>query len=239
MATKLTDMPKFFQQHAIVALILLIIIVGTLGFMAVLRPAVDAFRLARAEAGRVEKEYVAVSRRLEQASAFVDQLNAASPAELKKLRGMFLMNPEPAYILNLISERAQLNRFLLTTLEVGGESEGAQQKTGPLQEIGIQAQLKGGGYTELKELLKSLTRAVPLIELVSFTFEPRSSTVALNMKAKRVKTQETAPVPVDTKFFSDARFKALRDLSTLPTPGSIGKKNPFAESEAPPTPPSQ
>lgn len=231
-------MEKFFQRHIILIIVVSIVALGTLGFLFALRPALESFRLARAESARIEAEYQSALERLQKATAFTEQLNVASLPEITKLRSMFVTNPEPAYFLNLLKDKAQRSRFLLNSLEIGASDlNSAAAASGPIVDVGVQVQLKGGGYAELRELLKSLTVSVPILDVVAFTFDPKGSTVSLSMTAKRVNTQEARPTPADSRFFADTRFKALKDAVNLPARGTPGKTNPFAPVEPSPAAP--
>ena len=207
---------------------LLIIIVGTVGFTLVLRPSLESFRIARTAAKDAAGQAQTVADMLTKMQARNTQAALGSPAEIEKLKALFIGSPELAYVLTSIPRYAEATRFLITALDVGSASSPRAEATGPLRVIPIQAQLKGGGYNEFKEFLKMMTASTPLYDVISFTFDPKSATVSLNFNALAIQEDSSRPATLDPEFFADPRFKALRAPIPLPKKDPIGKDNPFA-----------
>lgn len=221
---------EFLRTHTLLVLVIVAILIGTAGVSFFLRPSLEVFRVARIEAAKMAEEYETAARRLKDIAQFSEGVRATSPADIEKLRAFFLASPEMSYGVTALYERARSARFLLTSLEISSAvGRGAPTGALPLRPLAIQAQLKGGGYQDLKVLLNELGSMVPLFDLASFTFDPRSTTVSLNLKAQSF-SPESAPgplVPVDQTFLSDPRFKALNSSGSLPSVAPVGRENPF------------
>lgn len=219
---------KFLQTHALLVLVIVAILIGTAGVSFFLRPALEVFRVARIAAAKVAEEYETAARRLKDIEQFSEGVRATSPADIEKLRAFFLASPEMSYGVTALYERARSARFLLTSLEISS-AVGRGASTGALRPLAIQAQLKGGGYQDLKVLLNELGSTVPLFDLASFTFDPRSTTVSLNLKAQSFSPESAQGplVPVDQAFLNDPRFKALNSADPLPSVAPVGRENPF------------
>ena len=198
------------------------------------RPSLEAFRLAREDQVLAEQEYSAAMTNLEELKTLRSQLARVDASQIVKLQELFLTPPELAYLTVLLSGHAQASRFLLTSLELSAPAAAAQAK-GPLAETGIQIQLRGGGYRELKEFFKLISISVPLLDMNSFTFDPQSTSVSLNLKAWRIQTPSAARVS-DLGFLNDPQFRALRAPVGLPPLAPVGRENPFAPVAEPPTP---
>ena len=208
-----------------VGLIVLIIVCGTLGVLFLLRPSLEEFRVARADGVSAEHEYGDTMAHLEELKTLQTELTRVDASQMDKLQQLFLTPPEIAYLTTLLSNHAQAATFLLTSLELTA-SPSALVK-GPLEEVGIQLQLRGGGYRELKEFFKLVSISVPLLDMSSFTFDPASANVSLNLKAWRVKTPGVSSAS-DLEFLNDPRFRALRAPVALPSTAPVGRENPFA-----------
>lgn len=219
---------KFFQQYLSIFLIFLIAIVGTLGFTFILRPALGAYQIASSQRGDFEQAVQKANARDKELQDLKTQLQRLSASELEKLNYFFVSPPELVYLLSAIKSRAQSARFLLTSMEISAVSSEKDTK-GPLQNVAVQAQLKGGGYSELKEFLRLMSRATPLMDISSFTYDPSSTSLSLNLKAYRIKDnlESKANILVDTSFFADPRFSALSEPVVLPDIAPVGKDDPF------------
>ena len=143
------------------------------------------------------------------------------------LRALFLWPPPLAAVVSALDQRASASRFLLNSIEISEDRTG-KDSSGPLSPISIHARLSGGGYRELKEVLTRITRAVPILDLSSFVFDPRSSALTLNLRGYRVSNLSREPAAIDPRFFSDPQFRALGSAPVLPSLGPIGRENPFA-----------
>lgn len=217
-----------FNKYYLPIAVLLIVIAGTLGFTFILRPSIESFRVARLQVSDINDQYEAVYSRFETAQMLEEQLIAIAPREIEKLQSMFIDTPELAHLLGVIQKNAQATRFLLTALEVGGAKE---EVTGPLKDLAVQAQLEGGGYRELKEFLRLVTVSVPLLEINSFTYSPNGAMLSLNLKVHMLETVSQELASIDAEFFSDSKFRALRDPVPLPVKDPVGRENPFAPVE--------
>jgi len=225
-------MPALFtKQYRILILASAIIAVGIGGYFFGVRSNIAEFRSANGELAKFKETREVTQEKIVEARAVAAQATAGTPAEIIKLQSLFVRQSEIAELINIIGNRAQTARFLLTNLEISTE-KAERNDARALQTVRAQAQLKGGGYRELKELLKLLTVAVPLLEVNSFTFDPKSTTVSINLSAQRISQEASALVPVDTAFFSDPRFKALGAPVLLPQKEPVGRENPFATFES-------
>lgn len=215
------------QRYFTLILVLLIIIIGTLGFTFALRPSLNAYQTARAELNDFVRDYQNVENSLRKSQNLESELQRFSAGEIEKLDYFFVPAPEMAHLLAVVKSKAQAARFLLTALDAG---QGASERDGePIEDVNVQLQLKGGGYDEFKELLKLFTRAVPLIDISSFVFDPQSASVSVNLKAHRLKKDMAqSAVPIDASFFADPRFSALSSPVLLPDIAPVGRVNPFA-----------
>lgn len=217
-------------HYFLLVTVLLIIVIGSVGFALVLRPSLEAFRLARNEANDAAVDAKGISETLAKMKVLIGQATLGSPAEIEKLKGIFIGSPELAYVLTSVPKYAEATRFLITSLDVGAAPAGRTPVVGPLRQIPITAQLKGGGYNELKEFLKLMTTSVPVYDVTSFTFDPDAATVSINFNASAIQEDPSRPVPLDPTFFEDPRFKALHAPVPLPKKEPVGKANPFAAS---------
>lgn len=229
---------SFLKRYSLATPLLLIIIVGVLGWTLILRPALKDFRLARQELRAAQEQAAKTQARLKELRGLQTQAQLGTPAEVEKLQALFVQPPELATLLQILEQNAKTARFVLVSLEVGQERS-ARASSGPLQELLVQVQLKGGGYQELKEFLKLTTQTTPLLEVSSFTLDPKSASVSMNLKALSVREEQAAPAPLSPVFFQNPQFKALRAPLPPAVPASAGRENPFAPVEPPlsPTPP--
>ena len=170
-------MRQFLERNYVSTFILSVVTISTLGVLFLVRPALERFDNARREARTSEAEYQAISERLARARAHASEAGQLTPEDQTKLRGLFVESPETATLLTLLHEHSTASRFLLTSLEVNGQPtrNASPGPAGPLEEVHVQAQVKGGGYRELKELFKLLTISTPLTEISSFTFDQKSA----------------------------------------------------------------
>lgn len=208
--------------------VLLIAIVGTLNLMFLLRPSLEAFRIARLQSSDANEQYESIISRLKATQLLNEQLNTIAPREITKLQSIFLNKPELAYLLEVMRKNAQATRFLLTALSI---AEVEEPTGGAVKEVAVQAQLEGGGYRELKEFLRLITTGVPLLEISSFTYDPNGAMLALNLRAYVSTQLDGGLKPIDANFFNDSKFKALSDSVPLPNKGLVGRENPFAPVE--------
>lgn len=219
---------QIFQHYLSITLIFLIAIVGTLGFTFALKPSLEVYQSTRDQFNEIEQNIHKVKLRYEELQKIKTELDRLAISEIEKLNSFFVVQPEIAQLISVIKKRAQDARFLLTSLEVNPGRK--DSKNGPVQEINVQLQMKGGGYDELKEFLRLITRTVPLIDISSFTFDPRSTSASFNFKVYRVKDDGVLQtgVPIDANFFTDPRFSALAAPVLLPDIAPVGKEDPFA-----------
>lgn len=216
------------SRYFLIICAFLIIIFGSAGFAFVLRPSLEAFRIARNAVNETALQVKELDENLSKMQALTAQATLGSAAEIEKLKRIFIGSPELAYVLTSIPKYAEATRFLVTSLDVGASPAGRTPATGPLRQIPIQVQLKGGGYRELKEFLKLMTTSIPLFDITSLTFDPDSATVSISFNASAIQEDPSRPVPLDPKFFEDPRFSALHDPFALPVKDPVGKVNPFA-----------
>ncbi|MDO8504999.1 MAG: hypothetical protein Q7S48_00235 [bacterium] len=216
-------------RYFLVVSVLLIIIAGSAGFAFVLRPSLEVFRIARDKAKETAVEVKNLEDALAKMQTLTTQATLGSSAEVEKLKGMFISSPELAFVLTSLPKYAAATRFLITSLAMDASvAPRAGLSAGPLRQIPIQVQLKGGGYGELKEFLKLITTSTPIYEVTSFTFDPRSASLSINLNAFSIEEDTASAVPLDPAFFEDPRFKALHNPSPLPKKEPVGKTNPFA-----------
>ena len=209
---------------------ILVVLVGTFGFSLFLKPNLDRFQGARLELKERQVQYQKESARLQELKSIESQLGAISSDELKKLKAFFVEPPEVAHILGVLADRVAASGFFIGSLEVGRARE--TEIKGPLEDVSIQVQLKGGGYRELKQLLYLISQTVPLLDFASFAFQPQNALVSLNIKSKAVVATETPSlVPIDERFFTDPNFQDLSAPVDLPVLETVGRENPFAPLE--------
>ncbi|MBI2552528.1 hypothetical protein HYW17_04505 [Candidatus Uhrbacteria bacterium] len=221
---------SFFSRVSALIPGILAVLVGTIGFSVLLRPGLDRFQEIRAELNGRQRDYQDARTRFGELSEIENRLKAISPDELKKLKAFFVEAPEVAHLLNALADRAAAAGFFIGSLEVGRARE--TEITGPLTDVSIQVQLKGGGYRELKQLLYLLSKTVPLLDFTSFAFQPQNALVSLNLKARAVVKADTpSAVPLDVSFFTDPNFQALSAPVDLPALEAVGRENPFAPLE--------
>jgi len=220
-------MHKLFEKHFIVLLVPTIVVLGTVGMMFFLVPGLEQFRVTRGEMVQAETQYQLVDAKRSALSQFQTSIASLPPAEVKKLSTIFLHSPELSYLLPLFESRAAAASFSLRSFDVASTKEGQ----GSASSVTIQAHFKGGGYKEFKELLQLFTVSVPLIDITSFTFDPRAAEVVLNAKAERAEGASTTFVAPDSSFFTDPRFRALKDPLEPPALLPKGRQNPFAPLE--------
>lgn len=231
------EIKTLWNKYSLAVLILAIIIAGTLMFIFALQPSLEVFRLARQQANDIEAQYQSLSSRMERASAISVQTQTGAPAEIEKLQSIFIKPPELAHLMAVLETNAKTARFLVTALEIGSESSatGARVETGPLRQINVHLQIKGGGYKNLKEFFKLITLAVPLLDVSSFTFDPKSASASINIKAQAVRELQSTAVPFDVNFFKEPIFRALNSPIPAPSKDPVGRADPFEPLSAPAT----
>ena len=145
------------RRYYHITLIGLIIIAGTSGFIFLMRPALEDFRLARNQEKETAGRLAAANTRLEQVHELAAQITRGTPAEIEKLKALFIVIPELAYLSTILESHGQSAHFLMTSLTVGTGArvltQSAAMSEGPTKaatSLVIQAQFKGGGYPELK-----------------------------------------------------------------------------------------
>lgn len=231
------------RRYYHVTLILLIILVGSVGFIFLMRPALEDFRLARNQEKGMSDRLESVEMRLKQVHQLEGQVKSGAPSDIEKLKSMFISTPELAYVGTILQTHSQAAHFLMTALNVGtndrtpvpdvgvqiSDTTSPEELAKATTTVAIAAQFKGGGYPELKELLGRITRAVPILELSSFTFDAKNTAVAVNLTASVIQQDLRHPMEFDAGFFSSPQFKALGGPLTLPNPDPVGKENPFGE----------
>lgn len=211
-----------YKNYLLAILALAEIVVG---IFLVIRPAIRQFReTINARQALLSQERV-LNDKLEELNTLQSRVQTIAAADLAKLRGLFVDPPAIAYIGAALNKYATASKLFLASFSVS-QAPGAQKSTSPLAEIQLQAQLKGGGYREIKEFLRFLTLSVPIMEVSSFTFESRSASANVNLKVYTV--ARTARGRFDPEIFEDRRFKALLQPVQLPPVEPTGKVNPFS-----------
>lgn len=164
--------------------------------------------------------------------ALIRSVSQIDRGAIKKLHALFAQAPEFAHLAVLINRNSADSRWLLATLQIAGQDSRTEAASaGPLEDIAVQLQLKGGGYRELKEFLRLTTVSIPMLELTSFTFDPASGGANLNLRMRRISAAALSgggASPADLEFFETPAFAALRAPYDLPPKDPAGKANPFA-----------
>lgn len=211
-----------YKNHLLVLFLLCEIVFGVI-FLAM--PAVGNLR----EANNKQRELSEKARMLRDKSGELDNLQSRvqniAAEDIEKVRGFFLDPPEIAYVATAIDKYATASRLFLSSFSLSEPPAGVET-VGPLREIQLQAQFKSGSYRGLKEFLRFMTLSVPVFEVSSFTFEPRSATASVNFKAYA--TNRTGQGAFDSEIFEDSRFKALLPPAQLPNVEPVGRPNPFS-----------
>ena len=217
------------QRIILLALVLSIMLVGTLIVVFVLRPSIDSYGLAKEESLKIKGAYEENVKIRDLAKTIQEQIETIAPAEIEKLNAMFLGSPELPTLVTMLSKRVEDSRLNLVSLAIG--SGNIEKVQGAVEDTDIQMQVKGGRYVELRELLRLITRSTPVIEVKSFTFTPETASASLNLAVKQMKEKSSIPQAIDVDFFKDSRFKGLASPVMLPDKDPVGRENPFAKVE--------
>lgn len=222
---------QFLQRHSMVSWIIATIVVGSLGTTFWIRPSIAAFGQAREKLHETQQESQTAAERLVQIDEIGAQLSAIAPEDIAKINNFFVASPELGSILAVLQQKAKETDWFLISLDIGKVEQRSDHAQGPLGDIAIVAQLKGGGYEQLKALLTAITMSIPVFDVTSLSFDPKSASLSISMKAHRVEVQSMRAVqqPIDQAFFNDPRFKLLHAPVALPTVTPIGAHNPFRE----------
>ncbi len=211
-----------YKNHLLALLLILVLVFGVFLFIF---PAARNLRALRGSRDLAVQEVRDLNSQLIEMSTLQDKIKGLEASDLAKLRALFVDPPEIAYVANVIEKYATDSKWFLSSFTLGDLAANDKQ-TGPLRDINIQVQLRGGGYRELKEFLRFMTLATPLVEVSSFTFEPKSASTSINLKVRSI--APGAAGTFDPTVFSERRFKALLAPLDLPEVAPVGKSNPFA-----------
>ncbi|GEM_PF-4788730 len=221
---------QFLQRHTMVLWIVLTVVVGSLGTTFWIRPSIAAFGQAREKLHQTQQESQTAAEQLAKIDEIGAQLSTIAPEDIAKINNFFVASPELGSILGVLQQKANQTDWVLTSLDIGRVEQRSDRAQGPLGDIAITAQLKGGGYEQLKALLTAITMSVPVFDVTSLSFDPKSASLSVSMKAHRVEIQGMRAVqPIDQSFFNDPRFKLLHAPVALPTVTPVGSLNPFRE----------
>ncbi len=206
-------------------LVLLLILVLVFGIFLLILPTARNLRAVRSSRDLTAQEVRDFNGQLIEMRALQEKIQGLGATDLAKLRALFVDRPEIAYVANVIEKYATDSKWFLNSFALSDVVANDKQ-TGPLLDINIQAQMHGGGYRELKEFLRFMTLATPLVEVSSFTFEPKSASTSINLKVRS--SAQSATGTFDSAVFNERRFKALLAPLSLPEVAPVGKTNPFA-----------
>lgn len=221
---------NFAKRYLIFVLAAAVIAAGSGAFILLIRPRIALRAEAREKLAQAREVYNGAYARVGVIGEFSKELQSVPDSSIALLRALFVWPPPMAAIASALNTRATASRFLLTAVEISEESaRGGKQ--GPLRTVSVNVRMNGGGYRELKEVIGRITRATPLLDLDSFTFDSRSLALTLNLKAYRAAELSDKPSAIDARFFEDPRFKSLGAPPATPAPGRTSRANPFAPFE--------
>lgn len=222
------QMGQLLTRYAPAIIVGAIIIVGTLGIILIVMPAYDSFIYARDELRQANSALQSTEDRLAHLASIETVYENINPDDAKKISAIFVTPPELATIVHALDTAARKSRWALIAVDIVEGRVGAADADKESMEIAIQAQLKGGGYAELRQFLAILAKMVPLLDVSSFSFNPDNTSMNVSIKAKRPPMLRDILPALDRALFEDPRIKTLNSPLTLPPIGNPGLTNPFA-----------
>lgn len=218
----------FLNRHAFALIIGSAIAAGTLGLILFIFPAYNSFIRASGEVRSANAALQSVKARVERLEGIAAAFESVNPDETRKISEFFAAAPELATAVHALDTIARKSRWVLIAVDLveNGLNEAARGSN----EIAIQAQFKGGGYPELRQLLALLANSVPILDVASFSFHPDNASVSVNIRAYRPPSPKDLPPVPERALFEDPKLRMLDSPLVLPSIGAQGTVNPFSES---------
>lgn len=213
------------RSHSFLIL-LLAVAVGIGLLVGGIRPALRASKAASSEREKVRAQAQALTERLARAQEGAASLRSLDPALVGRVSSLIASGAEEELFVFTLDSLALTNNFVLTSLEVAPAKGEASR--GALQDIQLTAQLKGGGYRDLKGFLANLTTTLPILDITALTYNPESATLTLNLTAYGVAKGFTEGSAPDPALLNDPRLEILRPVGAAGSLPSTRRENPFS-----------
>jgi len=172
----------FFNRFRRPILLGLAIIVLLLGYFLIIKNPLTVYRQNWDLLGGLDSDIALAETELSNAKSYSSQLYQLTPQDERLLDMALPQKPDFSSIVEQLTSLANHAGFIVNNIDFN-EAKASANKAKPddLGRISIHLQVTGGGYTQLKELIKLLESSVMMLDTYSLNFANTSPTYDLNL----------------------------------------------------------
>lgn len=175
----------FVKQFYIVSTLMLVSLL-TAGWILAVRPAALA---ARAKEESIQKNASALEEQLkkqEEMKATIAAVDGLTPSEREKITASILEKIDKPSLWLYFNTLAEESGMVLEKIDITGLKEGraatSESSKASVAPVDIDVALRGSGYATLKRMLTAAEQSLPLMDIISFSFQPDSEVINIKVQ---------------------------------------------------------
>ena len=170
----------FFSRFRRPILLVLAIIVLLLGYFLIIKNPLTFYRQNWDLLNNLDNDITLAKTELSNAQSYSSQLYQLTSQDERLLDMALPQKPDFSTIIEQLTSLANHAGFIVNNIDFN-EAKAGKAKSDNLGRVSVHLQITGGGYTQLKELIKLLESSVMMLDTYSLNFANTSPTYDLNL----------------------------------------------------------
>jgi hypothetical protein len=198
---KQEEKPKTKSSFALLALLLVVIFAVAVYFF--VWPAYERLAESQGDLASNQQSLDAQTQALRNTKKLLENYDAISAEDKKKIEGMLPGNLDEAGLFTLFETLAQKNKITVLALDISEKEAAPELKNLGIREVNIALNLASGPsatdmYGDFKRFLTDLELNLRLMDVISINYTPEASAYVLNIRTYRLLSAVTNRATIST-----------------------------------------